>query len=66
MSDGQTEFRVTLPAGWDAAGDARDVRKHRNQTNEVTFGIYTPDLNVWPDACGTRTRLRRSDRRWTT
>ncbi len=33
--------------------DGRDIRKHRDQPNEVVFGIYTPDISVWPDACDT-------------
>ena len=52
MSDGRSDFRVAIPAGWDT-GDGMDIRKNRDQPNEVTFGIYSPNINVWPDACAT-------------
>jgi hypothetical protein len=51
VSNGESSMRVTIPAGWDNGNSGRDIRKHRDQPNEVTFGIYSPDLNVFQDAC---------------
>ena len=50
MTDGQSEFRVTFPAGWDAS-EGRDFRKHRDQTGELVFAVYDHDISVYPDAC---------------
>ena len=45
-------FRVTIPAGWDVVTeDGIDIRKHRDQPNEVIFTVFSPDINVYPDAC---------------
>jgi hypothetical protein len=52
MSDGASTFRVTIPPGWDTDGST-DLRKHRDQPNEVAFFLFSPDINVWPDACAT-------------
>jgi hypothetical protein len=54
MTDGVTSFTITIPSGWDASDGGRDIRKHRDQPNEVAFGIYLPDINVFPDACVTQ------------
>ncbi len=56
VSDGQSSIRVTFPAGWDVAENGRDIRKHRDQPNEVMFTVYSPDINVYPDACATEDR----------
>jgi hypothetical protein len=53
MSDGRSSFRISIPPGWESQSYGRDIRKHRDQLNEVTFGIYSPDLNVFQDACAT-------------
>ena len=53
MTDGVTSFSITIPPGWDAEGGGRDIRKHREAPNEVTFGIYVPEISVFPDACVT-------------
>jgi hypothetical protein len=52
---GTSSFRVTLPAGWDviAENGSRDIRKHRDQPGEVGFIVFSPDINVYPDACAT-------------
>ena len=50
MSDGQSEFRVTFPAGWDSS-EGRDIRKNRDQTGELVFTVYEHDISVYPDAC---------------
>lgn len=52
VSDGASTMRVTFPAGWDVVGGT-DIRKHRDQPNEVMFLVNLPDINVWPDACAT-------------
>ena len=45
-------FRVTFPAGWDVVSeDGSDIRKHRDQPGEVIFTVFSPDINVYPDAC---------------
>ncbi len=53
VTDGDSTFRVTFPAGWDVV-DGQDFRKHRDQRGELSFGIYSRDINVWPDSCATR------------
>ena len=53
MSDGRSSLRITLPAGWDASEGGRDIRKHRDQPDEVGFMLFGADINVYPDACAT-------------
>lgn len=52
VRDGTSTIRVTVPAGWDVV-DGTDIRKHRDQPNEIRFAVNLPDINVWPDACAT-------------
>ena len=52
LSDGQSTIRVTFPAGWET-NDGTDIRKNRDQPNEVIFTLYSRDIYVWPDACAT-------------
>ena len=52
MRNGTSSFRVTFPAGWDiVVEDGSDIRKHRDQPGEIVFTVYSPDINVYPDAC---------------
>ena len=60
MSDGTSSFRVTIPTGWDAAQNGRDIRKHRGQPGEVTLSLYSSDINVFPDACASQDRPPRT------
>jgi len=60
MSDGKSSFRVTIPTGWDAAQNGRDIRKHRGQPGEVTLSLYSSDINVFPDACASQDRPPRT------
>ena len=60
MSDGKSSIRVTIPTGWDAAANGRDIRKHRGQPNEVIFSVYASDINVYPDACASQDRPPRT------
>jgi hypothetical protein len=53
LSDGRSSIRVTIPAGWDAVAQGMDIRKHRDQPDEVMFNLWTPDINVFADACAT-------------
>ena len=55
MSDGHSSIRVTIPQGW-VSIEGTDIRKHRDQPNEVTFELYSADINVYPDACATEDR----------
>jgi hypothetical protein len=52
MTDGQSSIRVTIPQGW-VSIEGTDIRKHRDQPNEVTFELYSADIYVYPDACAT-------------
>jgi len=60
MSDGKSSIRVTIPTGWDAAQNGRDIRKHRGQPGEVTLSLYSSDINVFPDACASQDRPPRT------
>jgi len=60
MSDGKSSFRVTIPTGWDAAQNGRDIGKHRGQPGEVAFSLYSSDINVFPDACASQDRPPRT------
>jgi hypothetical protein len=55
MSDGKSSIRVTIPQGW-VSIEGTDIRKNRDQPNEVTFELYSADINVYPNACATERR----------
>jgi hypothetical protein len=49
---GPTTMRITVPSGWDAGFGGFDIRKHRDQPNEV--GLSSSDeIRVFEDACAT-------------
>jgi hypothetical protein len=44
---------LTFPEGWDARGEGEswDIRKNRDQPDELVFESWGPDIRVYPDAC---------------
>ena len=60
VSDGKSSIGVTIPAGWDAAANGRDIRKHRDQPNELMFAVFSSDIYVYPDACASQDRPPRT------
>jgi hypothetical protein len=44
---------LTFPAGWAARGEGEswDIRKNRDQPDELVFEVWGPDIRVYPDAC---------------
>jgi hypothetical protein len=53
VTDGQSAIRITIPAGWTAADGGLDIRKNRDQPDEVMFAVWRPDIHVFADACAT-------------
>ncbi len=49
---------LTFPDGWVARGDGAswDIRKHRDQPDELVFEVWAPDIRVYPDACANDVR----------
>lgn len=49
---GATPVQITVPSGWDAGFGGFDIRKHRDQPNEVGLASFD-DIRVFRDACAT-------------
>jgi hypothetical protein len=49
---GPTPLLITVPSGWDAGFGGFDIRKHRDQPNEVGLASFD-EIRVFRDACAT-------------
>ena len=66
MSDGKSSIGVTIPAGWDAAANGRDIRKHRGPAERSHRSRSTRRTSTCTRMrARARTGLRARDRRRT-